>query len=699
MLPQRSLSISVPVTAPAPVPAARNNPISLRIYKAITTSFDDSSSREALEIASSFYTPRVDKGKGKAEEYELDEDELPRRRTLKGQSAATARKYLKRDVEGKLAGGAQKFLEAFGEVDKKLSVLREHMLEMQLRCDQVQAELDQANSGTKHLLERADGLRAQREHAQMRSTIISVFLSRFTLSEQELAALTSRDVPVGQSLFDALDRVERIRSDCQALLAGEEGKTQAGMDIMGATSEQLESGYKKMHRWCTLNFRQYTKEGHLEVSVIMKEAVKRLQNRPALFQDAISVLTSTRQSSILAAFLDALTKGGPNGLPRPIELHAHDPTRYVGDMLAWVHQTTASEHEFLDGLFGVKEKRRMVGAERVGESVGQEEEMVASSLDKDLEGLSRPLKMRIQQTIKSQEGIIMTYKITNLLQFYLVTMRKTIGDKALLCKTLQEIYDESYAIFLETLDAQGRSLLRFLHPPDATLTPPVALRDACQVLREIIAVYDTSLVDEHDREADFALVLQKAVGPAVEMCEKMAELRKSTAWDKDIFLINCLGYLQHTLEPYPFTSPHLSILSSQIRTHVDSMTYEHHQSLLESSGLSPILKTIRSRSSDSSQTPLSRSPATSPKSLTQALTRFSSFLGNIDVLSSPRLALLSSARLAEEIHRAALKRIAEGYAEVCDRVLDKNEGYEFAETLLRRGKEEVSVALGVELEA
>jgi len=125
-------------------------------------------------------------------------------------------------------------------------------------------------------------------------------------------------------------------------------------------------------------------------------------------------------------------------------------------MLAWVHQATASEHEFLEGLLGVKEKRRMVGAERSVHE-GEEEEIVHDALDKDLEGLSRPLKvccdcstslkldlltyllkMRIQQTIKSQEGIIMAYKIANLLQFYLVTMRKTIGNQALLSKTLQE---------------------------------------------------------------------------------------------------------------------------------------------------------------------------------------------------------------------------------------------------------------------
>jgi hypothetical protein len=122
-------------------------------------------------------------------------------------------------------------------------------------------------------------------------------------------------------------------------------------------------------------------------------------------------------------------------------------------MLAWVHQTTASEHEFLESLFGVKERQRMVGSQREpAAELDEAGELVRDTLDKDLEGLGRPLKvstklydraqlirqLRIQQTIKSQEGIIMTYKISNLLQFYLVTMQRTIGAEALLSKTLQE---------------------------------------------------------------------------------------------------------------------------------------------------------------------------------------------------------------------------------------------------------------------
>ena len=38
---------------------------------------------------------------------------------------------------------------------------------------------------------------------------------------------------------------------------------------------------------------------------------------------------------------------GVGGTPRPIELHSHDPLRYVGDMLAWLHQAAATEKEHL----------------------------------------------------------------------------------------------------------------------------------------------------------------------------------------------------------------------------------------------------------------------------------------------------------------------------------------------------------------
>jgi len=173
--------------------------------------------------------------------------------------------------------------------------------------------------------------------------------------------------------------------------------------------------------------------------------------------ESLTFLSETRQTTLLNAFLTALTRGGPTGLPRPIELHAHDPIRYVGDMLAWVHQAIAAEREFLESLFGLKHDGRMVGSVRV-QGTSEEEDWIRELMDLAVGKLCMPLKVsyrwtamitllifstwatkaRVQQTVRSQESSITSYKIANLLQFYMLTMRRTIGETALLATALQE---------------------------------------------------------------------------------------------------------------------------------------------------------------------------------------------------------------------------------------------------------------------
>ena len=104
-------------------------------------------------------------------------------------------------------------------------------------------------------------------------------------------------------------------------------------------------------------------------------------------------MSETRQATLLSAFLTALTRGGPSGFPRPIELHAHDPLRYVGDMLAWVHQAIAAEREFLESLFGLKSDMRMVGSVRKFDAKGEEEDWIRELMDLSVGKLCVPLKV------------------------------------------------------------------------------------------------------------------------------------------------------------------------------------------------------------------------------------------------------------------------------------------------------------------
>lgn len=74
--------------------------------------------------------------------------------------------------------------------------------------------------------------------------------------------------------------------------------------------------------------------------------------RPILFDACLDEITTCRLSALSKSFYNALNVGGPHGVPKPIEFHAHDPQRYIGDVLAWIHQTCVSEREMVEGIFG-----------------------------------------------------------------------------------------------------------------------------------------------------------------------------------------------------------------------------------------------------------------------------------------------------------------------------------------------------------
>jgi conserved oligomeric Golgi complex subunit 6 len=108
------------------------NPVSQRLYRALGSSFDDPTARDALITLSSFYaSASVDSSKSKPaqeEDDDWDADEFSEEAgklavgsisdRLPGEVAAKARKNMRRDVEQRLAESSRQFLEAFGTVNE-----------------------------------------------------------------------------------------------------------------------------------------------------------------------------------------------------------------------------------------------------------------------------------------------------------------------------------------------------------------------------------------------------------------------------------------------------------------------------------------------------------------------------------------------------------------------------------------------------
>ncbi|SGY81921.1 BQ5605_C009g05534 [Microbotryum silenes-dioicae] len=779
--------------------SSSRNPLHLKVNRLLSANLEDAGTRAALDTLGELeLEPQTQVGSSSRASQEpptTTNGGLNGRTTAATTTAAGTpmikRGALRTQVETQMAQASTEFLQAFSDVDAKLGLLQSHLDAMHTCCDQVEQQLASANSGTRYLLEHVEGLRQQRAATTVQQSLVHLFLTRFSLTDDELRILTSREIPVGPDLFAAMNKTERIRSDCRALLSGEAGQgTLAGLDIMEYTSQHLEAAYSKIYKWCTFEARGFGKDV-LEVPSTMRSAIERLRSRPELLSaksnftlnpalqlhsEVLDLLGATRSTAIMNLFLDALTRGGPSGLPRPIELHAHDPIRYVGDMLAWIHQSTAGEREFLESLFGIAEDGRWVGSVRAqkgkrgrkaegGAGSGAEgsvktvldeeddEMRLRKLLDRDMEGCARPLKMRVQQTIKSQEGAIMAYRIATLIEFYKVTMEQTIGKDAHMCKVLAEITESAYEAFFDTLRNHGRSLLRFIQPPSAGLNAPPQLRDALTTLRELMAIFSSSYLEDAPNASsktdapkpneaedstttpttpptsmikanDFSPVLDQALDPALEMCEKMVQSRP-LAWDRSIFAINCIETVLSALDGFAFTADRTRQLKEEEGDHVESLTGEHvsflpdeglwearrrlipsprphyslipqFTSLLKDSGLENLLTTIRTKDPS---VPLSSLPFASPTHLQACLQSFSHFLSTTDTLSSPRLSLLPP-RIAASIHRSALERISGAYELVLDEVVRdaQRNGYEegTVRALFRMGRDEVRNVLGVE---
>ena len=95
-------------------------------------------------------------------------------------------------------------------------------------------------------------------------------------------------------------------------------------------------------------------------------------------------------------FLEALTQGENALSARAIDIHAHDPLRYLGDILAWTHQAVAGEKEILTLIFGVAASSRSSDLEP-GSERWLEDGTIISALEdlieKDLDGTIRPIRV------------------------------------------------------------------------------------------------------------------------------------------------------------------------------------------------------------------------------------------------------------------------------------------------------------------
>ncbi|CAG12780.1 unnamed protein product, partial [Tetraodon nigroviridis] len=507
---------------------------------------------------------------------------------------------------------------------------------------------------------------------EVRAQVVQAFLAKFQLSHEEMATLRgARDAPLSEEFFKALKQVKHIHEDVKILLRT--NQQTAGLEIMEQMAVLQETSYELLYRWAQNECRGLTQET-CDISPVLTEAMEALQDRPGYTLDEFG---TARRSAVVRGFIDALTRGGPGGTPRPIEMHSHDPMRYVGDMLAWLHQATASEKEHLEAL--LKHVTQQGAEDNMQEVVGH-----------ITEGVCRPLKVRIEQVIVADPGAVLLYKLSNLLKFYHHTISSIIGTSAVsLLITIEEMHVLSKKMFFNSLSLHASRLMDKVELPPADLGPTGSLTQTLSLLREVLASHDSSVVPLDARQADFAQVLSCILDPLLQLCTVSAS-NLGTA-DMACYMVNSLYVMKTTLALFEFTDKRLEMLEFQIEAHLDTLINEQASYVLTRAGLSYIYSCVQQHTAE--QGPLSLLPSMDSSSVKTAMVQFDRYLSSPDTLVMPQLNFLLSAAIREQIFRQSTELVCRAYGEVHTALTSPPNGYKDPETLVPRSPKQVQTLL------
>ncbi|KAK3855594.1 hypothetical protein Pcinc_038022 [Petrolisthes cinctipes] len=610
----------------------QNNPLSRKINKILETRLEnDKDTVDALKELSTFFTDNT----------------LRSRRNLRG------------EIEKRSVGISEEFVCALRDVTEAVDDIYKEVSSMNEMCVDMKQRLQATKSETRHLIHQTTSLQNQSNKLRMQEDVAEAFVQTFQLTSEEVAIIkgSTREAPITQEFFTVLEKTMKIRNNTKYLL--QSGHQKTALEVMEQMNVCREAGLERLYRWCQGQCRAS------DPSPLVTEALAALQERPVLFNLVVEEWVVVRRGWLVRGFLDALTMGGPGGAPRPIELQAHDPQRYVGDMLAWVHQALPSEREAAQALF---DKCSNIDP-------GEQTRNTVAGIS---ESVCRPLRTRIEQMIvtdQRREGgkkPVLLYKISNLLRFYHNTI-KQVTDGGLLVATLDELHQLSYKMFISALQSQVSQVSERLEPPGEVLAPTPGVARTLALLTEVT----TAATIADDARHDYKQIVSCVVDPLVNAINESAS--GLGAIESAVYLLNCFHQLHSTLSLLHTTGEKLEMIQGQIDAQLDTLAEEQINAVCHSLGVASMYPII-----NNPPTPLSQHPTCHPIAVQAFMTKLDGFLAAPDHLLLPHTRLLLSPAFRRTLQQRTAQALASVYSQLYALVHDPVHAYTDPATLLPR---------------
>lgn len=557
------------------------------------------------------------------------------------------------------------FLAAFRQVKNTLDGIRSEVLSMNDSVDLMKDRLQRTQKETSSLIQQTNTLQNDCQNLKFQQSIAKAFNQRFQLSPEEHLVLygekSARTTKVTPDFFLALDHIQKIHLECRQLMQ----QLPVASDIMEEMTLHQEGALERLYRWTQGQCRNLDSASEEAMKMVL-EAIRRLQERPVLFKYVLDEYATTRRAVLVRHFIDALTRG-----PKPIEEHASDHQRYVGDMFAWLHQAIPSERDSLLHLV------QQCNTEECSAAI---QETLASICD----GVCHPLKLRIEIVLNSNvtssgdRQIFAAYAVANLIRFYEAVLNEVVRGGQLQ-EVLRDLQVASEQAYLNSLAAQVRAYLSGgLEPPNNDLAPSKSVSRALSLLKEILGV--ANMTTSCARQQDIAKIVSTVMDPLLQAVTESASHLPTI--DMAVYLLNSLYAMESALAMYEYVDERMERLQCQCEAQVDTLTSQQATSLVTNLNLSPIYTVLQTKN------------RVDLASLKQFSDKFMNFLEVPEMLLLPQVLLLQSGNHRLNVQKRSFQVISTIYRQLWDKLnAEALVDTERAEQLLQHSPEAVAEVL------
>lgn len=638
--------------------------------------------------------------------------------TFYTENNVNARRHLRSTVENESLKVDEEFVKVAGNVVSTLENVQRELQSISKYCDEINSALVSNKNSSASLHLETSRLQHALRVSEVRSSLIETFLQQYQLDASEISALQSEIAP---AFFDALSHVQKVHANCKQLLKTHHHR--GGLELLDSMASLQEAAYERLCRWVQ-NECQVMANTNSDIHPLLQRAVVTLRPRQVLFSYCMEEISTARQLVIYQRFIQALTQG-----TRPIEMHASDPWRYVNDMLAWVHSAAASERDLFWGILHDKDEYEN-GTGTLKDSPSEELSTEADSLlpkllDTVFEGLSRPLKIRIEQILMANLPPLINFQLSHLLTFYLLTVLDVLGADSRLTEVLKASRAMATRVFHEQLRSRGDKILRYIQNPTKDLSIPATVGDGVDLAADLIAAHESSLLGsmeatwhkealENDNLLDMEAILREILDPLVKATEISAEALNPKAAsrlddgihlhpaDQYIYRVNCLQAVQRPLLGHSCAVKYASSLKELEDKQLNTLTKIEAERVLKMSGLLEISERLRLYQEtrtlggqDYGSSP-SDDAALSPARISEVMLKFFSCLSDPSAL--PQFDKLLFPAVKAQASQRSLNALAKAYEEVYNSLLDPRNGFSEPKlsSALRHTPSQVRTLLGVD---